>query len=591
MAFSAPIWAVTTRNLAISCGPPQIAARPNDLSPTAVRGYDAQVTTDTAPSALDELAADYWDAWLAQHPAFATAIGDRRFDDRLEDNSPAGRDAWRSQLDAFEHRLAALSDDSVTAAALRESVVADRGHLDADLEAFNVDPMDGPQVDLLNIPSFQPIRSAEEADALIARWRDMARFLGQAGDNLRRGAAEGRIGVRMLVTKVIDQLDELLARPDEDWPLMDPARDWPELREPLLTVIDETIRPAFERYGAVIRDEIAPRARPDDKPGLMHLPGGADAYRLLVRAHTSLVLSPEEIHEIGLEEVRRIDAEFTELGARLLGTDGLQPTLKALREDPALHFQTREEIQVVAEASLARANAAIGEWFGRLPKARCEVVVMPAHEERHSTIAYYRDPAADGSRPGQYFVNTYAPETRPRYEAETLAFHESVPGHHLQIAIAQELDGLPAFRRFNGTTAFVEGWGLYTERLSDEMGLLSDEVAGFGVLSFDAWRALRLVVDTGIHALGWTRQQAIDFMAGHSALGENNIANEVDRYIAYAGQALAYKLGQREILALRAEARERQGDRFDIRRFHDAVLGEGALPLPVLRQVVERALV
>ena len=540
--------------------------------------------------ALDQLAAEYWDAWLAQHPTFATAIGDRRFDDRLDDNSPAGRDAWRTQLDSFERRLTEIGEDSVTASALKEAMVADRGHLEADLEAFNVDPMDGPQVDLLNIPAFQPVRSTEEADALLARWRDMPRYLDQAGDNLRRGAAEGRIGVAALCTKVIDELDELLARPDTDWPLLDPAKEWPELREGLLAVIGQGIRPAFERYRAVIGDEIAPKARSDDKPGLMHLPGGAEAYRLLVRAHTSLALSPEEIHETGLREIRRIDAEFAELGATLLGTNGLQPTLKALREDPALHFETREEIKQVAEASLARANAAIGDWFGRLPKARCEVVVMPAHEEKHSTIAYYRDPAADGSRPGQYFVNTYAPETRPRYEAETLAFHESVPGHHLQIAIAQELDGLPAFRRFNGTTAFIEGWGLYTERLSQEMGLLSNDVAGFGVLSFDAWRALRLVVDTGIHALGWTRQQAIDFMASHSALGENNIANEVDRYIAYAGQALAYKLGQLEILALRAEARQRQGDRFDIRRFHDTVLTEGALPLPVLRQVVERAL-
>jgi uncharacterized protein (DUF885 family) len=232
----------------------------------------------------------------------------------------------------------------------------------------------------------------------------------------------------------------------------------------------------------------------------------------------------------------------------------------------------------------------VPEWFGRLPKAPCEVVRMPAHEEKHSTIAYYRDPAADGSRPGQYYVNTYAPETRPRYEAETLAFHESVPGHHLQLAIMQELEHLPDFRRFQGSTAFVEGWGLYTERLSEEMGLLSAEIDRFGVLSFDAWRASRLVVDTGIHALGWTRQQAIDFMSEHTALGLNNVENEVDRYTAYVGQALAYKLGQLEILRLRREARDRLGDRFDIRRFHDVILGEGALPLAVLRQVVEREL-
>jgi len=549
-----------------------------------------RVTTDATLTALDELAADYWEAWLERHPTFATAIGDRRFDDRLEDLSPAARDAWRGRIDAFERRLARADDGSITAAALREALIADRAFLDADLVAFNVDPMDGPQVDLLNIPSYQPVRSGEEADALIQRWRAMPAYLDQAGEHLRRGLAGGRIGVAMLCRKVVEQLDDLLGRADEDWPLAEPAKERTEMRDELLRVIGERIRPAFERYRSVVAEEVLPNARPDEQPGLSHIPGGARAYELLARAHTSLDLAPEEVHRIGLEEVRRIDGEFEELGARLLGTNELQPTLRALREDPQLYFNSRDEVRQVAEASLARANGAIGEWFGRLPKASCEVVVMPAHEEKHSTIAYYREPAADGSRPGQYYVNTYAPETRPRYEAETLAFHESVPGHHLQLAIMQELTDLPAFRRFNGSTAYIEGWGLYTERLSEEMGLLSGDVDRFGVLSFDAWRACRLVVDTGMHALGWTRQRAIDFMAEHTALGENNIGNEVDRYIAYAGQALAYKLGQLEILRLRADARRRLGSRFEIGAFHDAVLGEGALPLPVLRSAVERAL-
>jgi len=549
------------------------------------------VTTIAAPTSLDQLADDYWDAFLAHHPTFGTAIGDRRFDDRLEDESPAARDAWRAQLDGFERRLSETDDgDPTTRAALAEALSTDRAHLDADLAAFTIDPMNGPQVKLLNLPSYQPVRTAEEADALLARWRAMPAHLDQAGENLRRGLSEGRIGVSMLCTRVIQQLDELLARPDADWPLAKPGEERHEITDALLGVIGQEIRPAFVRYRSVVVEEIAPGARPDEKPGLSHLPGGAEAYLSLARAHTSLEVVPEEVHAIGLEEIRRIDADFAELGARLLGTNGLAETLTALREDPALHFETREEISAVAEASLERANGAIGDWFGRLPQAPCEVVVMPAHEEKHSTIAYYRDPAGDGSRPGQYFVNTYAPETRPRYEAETLAFHESVPGHHLQIAIAQETPDLPAFRRFNGTTAYIEGWGLYTERLSAEMGLLSGELDRFGVLSFDAWRAGRLVVDTGLHALGWTRQQAIDFMAEHSALGENNIANEVDRYIAHPGQALAYKLGQLELLRLREEARARQGSRFDIRLFHDVVLGEGALPLPVLRQVVERTL-
>jgi len=551
------------------------------------------VTVAADPTALAQLADDYWSAWLERHPVFATAIGDRRHDARLTDESPEGRDAWRAQLDAFERRLTKLdaTAESVTHAALTEALISDRSQLDADLGAFNVDPMDGPQVDLLNIPSYQAIRSRAEADALLERWRAMPAYLDQAIENLRSGAAAGRIGVAMLCAKVTEQLDELLARPDADWPLMQPANDAPELHDALLRIVAGEIRPAFQRYRSLVVDELAPRARPDERPGLSHIPGGDEAYAMLARAHTSLDLSAEDVHAIGLDEIRRIDAEFVELGARLLGTNGLDATVKALREDPALHFTTGEEVAAVAEASLGRANDAIGEWFGRLPKAHCEVVVMPAHQEKHSTIAYYREPAADGSRPGQYYINTHAPETRPRYEAETLAFHESVPGHHLQIAIAQELTHLPAFRRFNGSTAFIEGWGLYTERLSEEMGLLSSDTDRFGVLSFDAWRASRLVVDTGIHALGWTRQRAIDFMTAHTALGANNIANEVDRYIAYPGQALAYKLGQLELLRLRAEARVRQGSGFDIKRFHDVVLDEGALPLPVLRQVVERSLV
>ena len=550
------------------------------------------MTTAADTTALGELAADYWSAWLERHPVAATALGDRRFDDRLPDDSAAARDVWRAQLDAFSRRLGetAPDGDPVTHATLHDALETDRAFLDADLGAFNVDPMDGPQVELMGIPSYQPIRSAEEADALIARWRAMPAFLDLASDRLRAGAAEGRIGVAMLCAKVTEQLDELLAQPDADWPLAEPAKARPELRLPLLAVIRDEIRPAFQRYRATLVDEIAPRARPDERPGLSHVSGGSEAYGRLARAHTSIDTSPDELHAIGLEEIRRIDAEFVELGARRLGTDGLAATLKALREDPALHFTTREEVAAVAKASLDRANSAIGEWFGRLPKAPCEVVVTPAHEEKHSTIAYYREPAADGSRPGRYYINTHAPETRPRYEAETLAFHESVPGHHLQIAIAQELDHLPAFRRFWGSTAYVEGWGLYTERLSEEMGLLTGDLDRFGVLSFDAWRASRLVVDTGIHALGWSRQAAIDYMTKHTALGLNNIGNEVDRYIAYPGQALAYKVGQLELLRLRAEARVRQGDRFDIRRFHDVVLGEGALPLPVLRQVVERSL-
>jgi uncharacterized protein (DUF885 family) len=350
--------------------------------------------------------------------------------------------------------------------------------------------------------------------------------------------------------------------------------------------VAEEIRPAFGRYRAFLAEELGPVARGDNRPGLGALPGGDVTYGHLVRSHTTLDLTPEAIHAIGLTETSRIDAEFEELGGRLLGTGDRAEVLQRLRTDPALYFSTREEVLTVAKTSLARANDAIGDWFGRLPITPCIVVEMGPHEAKHSTIAYYRQPAADGSRPGSYYINTTEPETRPRYEAETLAFHEAVPGHHLQLAIAQELAGLPTFRRLTGPTAYIEGWGLYSERLSEEMGLLTGDLDRFGILSFDAWRACRLVVDTGLHALEWSRDRAIRFMVEHTALAENNIANEVDRYLALPGQALAYKLGQLEILRLRDEARAALGPRFDIRSFHDAVLGEGAVGLGTLRAAI-----
>ncbi|HEY0443505.1 MAG TPA: DUF885 domain-containing protein, partial [Candidatus Limnocylindrales bacterium] len=350
----------------------------------------------------------------------------------------------------------------------------------------------------------------------------------------------------------------------------------------------ESVRPALARYLAVLEDEILPSARGDDSPGILNVPAGGEAYRDLIRVHTSLDLDPEDVHRTGLEEVARIDAELLDLGGRVLGVRDLPTMFDRLRSDPALHFTTRDEVYDKAATALARARDAIPAWFGVLPRAACDVVRMPEHEEKHSTIAYYRQPAVDGTRPGQYYINTGEPTSRPRYEAEALAYHEAIPGHHLQIAIGQELTALPDFRRHLGPTAFFEGWGLYTERLADEMRLYSSDLDRIGVLSYDAWRACRLVVDTGMHARGWTRRAAIDFMLAHTALAENNITNEVDRYIVWPAQALAYKVGQLELLRLRAAARERLGSRFDIRTFHDAVLGQGAVGLETLRDIVAR---
>jgi uncharacterized protein (DUF885 family) len=551
---------------------------------------------------LSRLADHYWDEHLRDDPLKATEVGDRRFDDRLPDLMV---DAVASRRDGLQQLAAeigavdprSLSDlDLTTRDALVQVVESDVAMIDADLRRHTVSPGNAP-IGLLNLAGFQPADTPGAREAMVARWRAIGPFVDELIANLARGLEGGAVGVRKLVDRSISQLDELLARRDADWPFVAPA-DSPDLdaeaaagfREGLLDAMAESIRPAFVRYRDYLVNTISPAARDDDHPGLVHLPRGEEAYASLARVHTTTDLTPSEIHDIGLREIERIDEEFIVLGERLLGTRSLDETLDRLRGDPALHFATRDEIEEVAQASLDRANASVPEWFGRLPSLPCDVVRMLPHEEAHSTIAYYRDPVPDGSRPGRYYINTSAPETRPRYEAEALAFHESVPGHHLQVALAQELHDLPAFRRHGMVTAYVEGWGLYAERLSAEMGLYSGDVDRFGVASFDAWRASRLVVDTGMHALGWTRDQAIGFMLEHTALGPNNIANEVDRYIAWPGQALAYKIGQLELLRLRAEARERLGDRFDIRAFHDAVLTVGPLPLDTLRGVVERRL-
>ncbi len=559
---------------------------------------------DAAHAALDALAAEYWATTLELDPLFATAIGERGFDAAMPDPSRAAGAAGRTRLADLRDRARALDgrdlegEARTTLLALRDALDAAIAGVDAGLDDWNVDPLEGVPAGLLQVADYQRLESPDDGRRMVERWQAMAGYVDAHLARLRLGLAEGRAACRAPVARTLDILDSLLASPDAQWPLLAPASRAAELpgwtdgerqrfAADLAGAVREGVRPAFDRLRDALATEILPAARTDDAPGMVHVPGGQAGYLGLVRGHTTLELEPEAIHRIGLDEIARIDDELASLAGRVLATASLSEALARLRGDPSLHFSTRDEVFASAAGSLARAEAAVPAWFGRLPLTPCEVVRMGAHEEAHSTIAYYRQPAMDGSRPGRYYINTSEPETRPRYEAQALAFHESVPGHHLQIAIAQELPGLPAFRRHLGATAFVEGWGLYTERLADEMGLYAGDLDRIGVLSFDAWRAARLVVDTGMHALGWTRDRAVAFMLEHTALAANNIDNEVDRYIVMPGQALAYKMGQLELLRLRAAAKARLGDAFDIRDFHDIVLSSGALPLAVLRANVE----
>jgi uncharacterized protein (DUF885 family) len=579
--------AMLTLGLAALAGlaAPAMAAAPN---PAAVE--------------LARLADEYWQGYLGAHPTTATSIGDRRFDAYLEDISPKGLEAERARLTHVLERARALDAasldhaDRLTLDALTRECEDGLATLDCHFEDWVVDPLGGPQVEFLNLPDITPIRTFEAGRNYIRRLRAMGPCLDQHAANLARGLAAGRVASRGAVTRTIDEVDSLLAEPDSTMALLAPARDVHEglnaaermrLERETRIAVDRIVRPAFARYRDFLATQVLPAARPPERAGMSSLPGGEEDYRRLIRVYTSLDLTPAEIHEIGLREVARVRGELSALGERTLGTDDIAGIQRRLRGDPAMHFRTPGEIEATAREALERARAALPAWFGILPRTGCEVHVMGELEAKHSTIACYRNGTADGSRPGWYMLNTSEPGTRPRYEAEVLAFHESIPGHHLQIAIAQELEGLPAFRRHQGVTAYTEGWALYTEELADEMGLYSGDLDRMGRLSFDAWRDSRLVVDTGLHAMGWTRDEAIRYMTENTVLAENNIENEVDRYLTWPGQALAYKLGELEIRRLRAEAERRLGPRFDIRAFHDAVLRNGAVALPVLRAEIE----
>jgi len=551
----------------------------------------------TESTSLDQLGDAFWEAYLAANPTAATTFGEHRYDDRLEDRSPGAMADCAATFRSLRAAVFALSDaaDWVTRAELLEEVDGQIVGLEAGLETWSVDPLGGPQVALPNLPQVQVADTPERAAAMVERWRAMGPYIDQETDNLRLGLAAGRVATIEPVRRTIDQLRALDDLPLADWPLLAPLSDdrssWSTVvrdgfARDLRAAVRDIVRPAFGRYRELIEQEIRPVARSSERPGIANVAGGEAAYRQFIRLHVTRSIEPDVIHRTGLDEVARIDAEWATLGRRVLGTPDLASTLDALRSNPTLYFSTGDEIVSSAERSLARARAAIPAWFGRLPRADCEVAPIPDHEAPDTTIAYYLWPAPGGERPGRYYVNTHEPTTRPRYEAEALAFHESIPGHHLQIALAQERTDLPAFRRNLGSTAFAEGWGLYAERLADEMGLYSGDTDRLGVLSYDAWRACRLVVDTGIHALGWSRRQAIEFMTAHTALGLNNIENEVDRYIVWPGQALGYKLGQLEFLRLRAEATDRLGPGFDIRAFHDVALAEGAVSLETLARIV-----
>ena len=472
--------------------------------------------------------------------------------------------------------LAAQLDDAIAA-------------IDQRLVELRSDQMTGFHVELLQTTPVLSAPDEQSAAMLVDRFRQVPRALEQAAERFLAGAAAGRTPAAICVSRSLNMVEGYLSSPlevDVFVNLSGPP-DWD--RAWLRRVVEDEVRPAYQRLADVLRGRLLPQARDDDPGGRSWLDDGPAVYATLVAAHTSLDLPPGEIHEIGMQEVtERLPAEYAEVGGRLFGTTDPAAVLDRLRTDPELRYRVGEDIMADARTAFEAASAAAPEWFGQLPLAPCAIEEVPAFLAADSPSAYYFPPAGDGSRGGTYYVNTHAPEDKARYETASIAFHEAIPGHHLQLALAAELTGLPRFRRFAlANTAYVEGWGLYSERLADEMGLYRNDLERIGMLAADSIRASRLVVDTGLHTLGWSRAQAIEFMAAHTPVSVEEVTVEIDRYIGMPAQALAYKLGQREILRLREAARARLGEVFDIRAFHDAVLTSGPVRLGVLAELVD----
>jgi uncharacterized protein (DUF885 family) len=543
--------------------------------------------------ALATLAERYWQYTLEISPTQALMLGIHDYDDRFEDASREAEDAFIARMQEFAAAAEAIADDALDhdERVTKETLVFEASSK-ARMAAGRFDEMAanhavGIQAMLPVVVPQLPLTAPEHALAMPSKYTGVAKQFDDAIDRLKEGLARGRTPMASSAAKAVDQIDGYLAAPFDKDPLLalrspagwDGEAAW---RDQMVDVARDTLRPAMQRWRDFVTDEIVPAGASEDQPGLSYLPDGDDLYARTIFRYTTLDIDPTEVHRIGLEQVARLDEEYRELGSEVLGTSDLEEIYSRLRDDPELHFSDGPSIVAASEAALAKAKEAMVDWFGRLPQADCVVAETPS-----GPLGFYFRPAQDGSRPGMFFVNTADPTAWGTYEIEAFAFHEGIPGHHLQLAIAGELEDIPEFRKQAFISAYGEGWGLYTERLADEMGMYGSQLDRIGMLSADSTRASRLVVDTGLHHMGWSRQQAIDYMVDNSPNTVFSCAEEVDRYIGMPGQALSYMLGRLEIQRMRRDAEARMGDRFDIKGFHDTVLGSGIVPLGTLDRMVK----
>src|SRR5580693_6062673 len=559
------------------------------------------MTDDNGTAAAAELTRLGEAYFVTQHsydPYNATLLGVDEFDGLSFDPSREASDRTAQELAAIGRQAS-----EIDTAGLTDAQRVDHGVLTALVEGARADAehsLWAANASAKSYVSRQGLIFQAVPAMTVATPVAVARYLGRLskigatldalGTRYLVEAADGRTPTAVGLDHAIGQLEGYLALPVSEDALLKPVRESePAVREAAAAQVAETIRPAMQRLAGLLRHELAPVARPDDRVGIGEIPGGEAGYLAAVARHTTTTLSPDDIHAIGLAELDELAGLWSRIGQEALGESDFATITARMRDDPALRFHSREEIIAVVQDALDRAESARDTYFEHYDIPACVIEEINPIDADNSAMAYYRPPAVDGSRPGAHCLLTTNPGQRYRYEYEALSFHESVPGHHLQLATAQTL-AIPRYRRHIDAElcAFNEGWGLYAERLADEIGLYSSGVTRLGMLSFAALRACRLVVDTGMHHLGWSRQQAIDFMYERTATTRANATNEVDRYIAWPGQALAYLTGKREIVRVRERAQRALGARFDLRRFHHAVLRNGAIPLAVLDDELER---
>src|SRR5210317_194971 len=556
----------------------------------------AQCALATATEDFHALLDEAWESYLAENPMVASRAGDRRYNTEWRDRS----------LDAIKRRHLQRRDFLRRVYAIDKTALSDADQLNYELFRRDLQQrVDSHQFNGYLMPfsqrggvqnldsqaSYLRFDTAGDFEDWLARLDKIDTVIEQTIEVANRGIEKGFVLPRVLMERLPDQIavqlveegaDSPFYRTFETMPDAISGKDQERLRAAAIKTIEDTVVPAYRKLARYFDKTYLPAAR--ESVGLSSLPNGSARYEFLARSFTTTLMTPDEIHRTGLEEVKRIRGEMQQIIDELEFDGDFQDFLIFLRTDPQFYYDNPDDLYEAYLATSKRIDPELVKLFGTLPRMPYGVKPIPDAIAPDTTTAFYTEPAADGSRAGIYWVNLYKPEVRPKYEIEVLSVHEAMPGHHLQLAIQQELGDMPDFRRYTGFTAFVEGWGLYSESLGYDLGLYKDPYSRFGALTYDMWRAVRLVVDTGIHYKGWTRQQAIDFFKDNAAKTEHDIVNEIDRYIVMPGQALAYKIGQLKILSLRAHAEATLGEDFDVRAFHDELLGAGALPLDILQQ-------